>query len=108
MYKNDHHHLLPNSISLNFFLQVYPEGTESNSLLDDALEIGAKSSIQLERTQNHSTPIMQARGQLEIQKQSVADLKEALNATGNRDNYINVKLIELQRESRKCKEKYVS
>ena len=82
---------------------MYPDGQEEASLLDEALEVGRRSSEQLERTRNHSWPITQAREILESQKQSVAHLKESLNSTGNKDNQINVKLRELQSDSRTCK-----
>lgn len=83
--------------------KVFPQGPDGDSLLDDALEIGLRSSDQLERTRTHSLPIMHANGQLESQKQSVAGLKDSLNSTGNKDNQINVKLRELQSDNRNCK-----
>lgn len=61
-----------------------------------------KSVEQLERTKSHSGSIVQAREQVESQKQSVTDLKDSLNSTGNKDNQINVKIRELQSDSRKC------
>lgn len=76
---------------------------DANSLLDTALEIETRSSEQLKRTESHSDPIIHARGQLESQKQSVADLKDSVNSTGNKDNQINVKMRELTSDSRKCK-----
>jgi septal ring factor EnvC (AmiA/AmiB activator) len=82
---------------------MYPDDPDSNSLLDIAFDVRVRSSEQLERTKNHSQPIIQAKIQLESQKQSVSDLKDSLNSTGNKDNQINVKLRELQSDSRKCK-----
>ncbi|XP_014221917.2 laminin subunit alpha-1 [Trichogramma pretiosum] len=84
--------------------QIYPDGINYTNLLDNALEIGRRSSEQLERTKNHTLPVIQARSNLNNQKQSVADLKHSLNTMGNSDNNINVKLRELQSNSQKLTE----
>jgi len=45
---------------------------------------------------------MDANTELGIQKQAVLTLKDTLNSTGIKDNQINVKLRELQGNSKKC------
>lgn len=84
------------------YSKVYPNGPDSESLLDRTLETAIKSSEQLERTRNHSHPVLQARGLLENQKQAVDSLKGSLNTIGNKDNQINIKLREIQSDNRKC------
>ncbi|RLU21684.1 hypothetical protein DMN91_006060 [Ooceraea biroi] len=74
------------------------------SLLDDAKEVLAKSSQQWQTSKEHDELVMNARAELEAQKQAVLTLKDTLNSTGIKDNEINVKLRELQSNSRKLHE----
>ncbi|XP_014204068.2 laminin subunit alpha-1 [Copidosoma floridanum] len=85
--------------------KVYLRGPDSDTLLDNALDVAARSTEQVERTRNHYQPIFQARGQLENQKQAVSDLKISLNSSGTKDNQINLKLRELQSDSRRIQER---
>ncbi|KAJ8669684.1 hypothetical protein QAD02_000943, partial [Eretmocerus hayati] len=80
--------------------KVYPNDENEESLLDEALTVAIRSSEQLERTQSHDQPVMEAGTRLSHQKQFVASLKDSLNNTGSRDNLINVKLRELMSSSR--------
>lgn len=73
------------------------------SLLNDAKEVLAKSSQQWKTAKEHSKLIKNANVDLETHKQAVLILKDTLNNTGINDNEINVKLRELQSNSKKCK-----
>jgi len=70
--------------------------------LDLAKEILAKSSQQWQAAKEHDKLVMNANTELEAQKQAVLTLKDTLNSTGIKDNEINVKLRELQGNSKKC------
>jgi len=72
-------------------------------LLDNAKEVLTKSSLQLEMSKEHGKLVKNANGKLEAQKQAILVLKDTLNSTGIKDNEINVKLRELQSNSKKCK-----
>lgn len=61
------------------------------------------STEQWENAQKHGTMVENANGQLDVQKQAVAILKNTLNSTGIRDNQVNLKLQNLQDDSKKCK-----
>lgn len=63
----------------------------------------SKSSQQWETAKQHGKLVKNAETELEIQKQAVRTLKNTLNSTGIKDNQINVKLRELQSDSKKCK-----
>lgn len=62
--------------------------------------MSAKSTEQWKRAKANDIPVSLAMGQLEDQKQAVLDLKDSLNSTGIKDNQINVKLRELQSDSK--------
>lgn len=62
-----------------------------------------KSTQQLNKVKEYELPLSKARQKVEMQRQSVADLKNSLNSTGNKDNEINIRLRELHIESKKCK-----
>lgn len=66
----------------------------------ETLEI---STQQLNEVNEYVVPLSKARQSVEMQKQSVTDLKNSLNNTGNKDNEINIKLRELQNDRKKCK-----
>lgn len=72
-------------------------------MLDNTKEVLAKSSRQWETAKEHGKLVKNANTVLEIQKQAVLVLKDTLNNTGIKDNEINVKLRELQSNSKKCK-----
>ncbi|XP_036145001.1 laminin subunit alpha-1 isoform X3 [Monomorium pharaonis] len=74
------------------------------SLLDNAKEVLAKSSQQWELAKEHGKLVRNANAELEAQKQAVLVLKNTLNSTGIKDNEINVKLRELQSNSKKLHE----
>ncbi|KAL6255156.1 hypothetical protein P5V15_013489 [Pogonomyrmex californicus] len=74
------------------------------SLLDDTKEILAKSSQQREIAKKHGKLVKNANAALEAQKQAVLVLKDTLNSTGIKDNEINVKLRELQSNSKRLHE----
>jgi len=54
----------------------------------------------------HGKLIKNANAKLNAQKQAILVLKDSLNNTGIKDNEINVKLRELQSNSKKCKYLY--
>jgi len=54
-------------------------------------------------SKEHGKLVKNANGKLEAQKQAILVLKDTLNSTGIKDNEINVKLRELQSNSKKCK-----
>jgi len=66
-----------------------------------AKEILAKSSQQYQAAEKHNKLVMEAGNELDAQKQAVFTLKDTLNCTGIKDNKINVKLRELQGNSKK-------
>lgn len=70
--------------------------------MDEAEEMLSKSSQQWEAAKEHDKLVKNAKTELETQKQAVLTLKDALNNTGIRDNQINIKLRELQGDSKKC------
>lgn len=72
-------------------------------MLDNAKEVLAKSSQQWEVAKEHDKLVKNANAKLDAQKQAVLILKDSLNSTGIKDNEINVKLRELQSNSKKCK-----
>ncbi|XP_029679159.1 laminin subunit alpha-1-like [Formica exsecta] len=74
------------------------------SLLNNAKEVLAKSSQQWKTAKEHDKLIKNANAELEAQKQAVLVLKNTLNSTGINDNEINVKLRELQSNSKKLHE----
>lgn len=76
----------------------------SGPLLDDTKEVLAKSSQQWETAKAHDKLVKKANAELEAQKQAVLVLKDTLNGTGIKDNEINVKLRELQSNSKKLHE----
>lgn len=78
-----------------------PSGQKS--LLDDTKEVLAKSSQQWETAKEHGKLVKNANTMLDAQKQAILMLKNTLNSTGIKDNEINVKLRELQSNSKKCK-----
>ncbi|XP_043271259.1 laminin subunit alpha-1 [Venturia canescens] len=82
------------------YFKVFPDGPNSKSLLDNALDLSAKSTEQWKRAKANDLPVSIALEQLEDQQQAVLDLKDSLNSTGIKDNQINVKLRELQSNSK--------
>lgn len=83
------------------FFKVFPPSGQK-SLLDDTKEVLAKSSQQWGTAKEHGKLVKNANTVLETQKQAVLVLKDTLNNTGIKDNKINVKLRELQSNSKKC------
>ncbi|XP_039307072.1 laminin subunit alpha-1 isoform X3 [Solenopsis invicta] len=79
-----------------------PSGQKS--LLDNSQEVLTKSSQQWELAKEHGKLVRNANAKLEGQKQAVLVLKDTLNSTGIKDNEINVKLRELQSNSKKLHE----
>lgn len=73
------------------------------SLLDDTKEVLAKSSQQWVTAKEHGKLVKNANTMLDTQKQAILVLKNTLNSTGIKDNEINVKLRELQSNSKNCK-----
>lgn len=71
--------------------------------MDEAKEALAKSTGQWQTAKEHDKLIANTNAEkLKTQKQAVLMLKDTLNRTGIKDNEINVKLRELQSNSRKC------
>ncbi|XP_024867463.1 laminin subunit alpha-1 isoform X2 [Temnothorax curvispinosus] len=83
--------------------KVFPPSGQK-SLLDDTKEVLAKSSQQWETAKEHGKLVKNANTVLDAQKQAVLVLKDTLNSTGIKDNEINVKLRELQSNSKKLHE----
>ncbi|KAL0132326.1 hypothetical protein PUN28_000249 [Cardiocondyla obscurior] len=77
---------------------------EQKSLLDDTKEVLHKSVQQEKSAEEHGELVKNANAMLEDQKQAVLVLKDTLNSTGIKDNEINVKLRELQSNSKKLHE----
>lgn len=71
--------------------------------MSEAKEAFSKSSRQWETAKEHNKLVKKANAELEVQKRAVHTLKDTLNNTGIKDNQINVKLRELQSNSKKCK-----
>ncbi|XP_072763928.1 laminin subunit alpha-1 isoform X2 [Anoplolepis gracilipes] len=84
--------------------KIIEEVHEKKSLLNDAKEVLAKSSQQWKATKEHGKLLKNANSKLEAQKQATLILKNTLNSTGINDNEINVKLRELQSNSKKLHE----
>lgn len=61
------------------------------------------SSKQWDSSKKHGKVVQKTNAELSLQKQAVKVLKNTLNATGIRDNEVNVKLQNLQDDSNKCK-----
>ena len=72
------------------------------SLVATSQDILEKSTNQLNKVKEYEIPLSKSRQRVEMQKKSVAELKNSLNSTGNKDNEINIKLRELHLESKKC------
>nr|XP_031843946.1 laminin subunit alpha-1 isoform X2 [Nomia melanderi] len=84
--------------------KAFPNGDNSKSLLDNTKEISMTSTEQWENAKKHGTMVKNANDQLDVQKQAVTILKNTLNSTGIRDNQVNLKLQNLQDDSKKLRE----
>nr|XP_012147088.1 PREDICTED: laminin subunit alpha-2 isoform X4 [Megachile rotundata]XP_012147089.1 PREDICTED: laminin subunit alpha-2 isoform X4 [Megachile rotundata] len=84
--------------------KAFPDGPDSNSLLDESKKISLASSTQWDSAKSHGKIVQNASDQLDLQKQAVNALKSTLNNTGVRDNQVNVKLQILQKDSEKLRE----
>ncbi|CAK9806681.1 Laminin subunit alpha-1 [Anthophora quadrimaculata] len=84
--------------------KIFPNGPNSKSLLDNAKEISLASSKQRDSAKKHGKLVQDASVGLELQKEAVNTLKNTLNATGIKNNEINVKLQNLQNNSKKLRE----
>ncbi|KZC04266.1 Laminin subunit alpha-1 [Dufourea novaeangliae] len=86
------------------YQKTFPNGPNGKSLLDSTEEVSIGSSKQWESAKKHRMMVEDANDQLDVQKQAVTILKNTLNTTGIRDNQVNLKLQNLQDDSKKLRE----
>ncbi|XP_076668102.1 wing blister isoform X2 [Andrena cerasifolii] len=96
--------LAAKDITEDTYRKIFPGGPKSKSLLDDAEDTSMASSKQWDSSKKHGKVVQKTNAELSLQKQAVIVLKNTLNATGIRDNEVNVKLQNLQDDSKKLRE----
>lgn len=72
-------------------------------MLDNSMDVLRGSTEQLRKANDTRESVEDSSNKTELQEAAVKLLKDTLNNTGIRDNKINVKLREVQVESKACK-----
>lgn len=72
-------------------------------MLDKSIDVLRDSTEQLKKANDMKETVEDSSNKTELQEAAVKLLKNTLNNTGIRDNNINVKLREVQSESKACK-----
>ncbi|XP_035736479.1 laminin subunit alpha-1-like [Vespa mandarinia] len=97
--------LMAKETTENINTQIFPNGKESISMLDNSIDVLRGSIEQLKKTNDMKESVEDSSNKTELQEAAVELLKNTLNNTGIRDNKINVKLREVQSESKALEEK---